>query len=221
MRLLKNILLGSLLLSLVQCGGGTTGGTETGNPQSTIGAAIGALFGSRNKSALRVQPTLPTRLVQLLIQTAEAASQNHTACDPVTDNPSGVTTSNTITAGSYGISTNSITVTAANGCDQGGEFASFTISSHTLACTDSKGNSSSVTMTKSTGVFRENATLNATQIYGNFNLASGSSSSTRVACSFVITNPQQGHGTGQFSGSCEDSQGNPITQTTDTTCSDQ
>lgn len=206
------------------CSSGTGGGTSTGSSSAngTVGAAVGSIFASEGDNAsLQSRRSLPLRLVALLVEEAHADGEGPTsACDIASssEGPDDVSTSATVTAGSYGVTGDEVTVTAADGCDQGGDYASFTVASHTMDCTND-GEEMTMTMTDSTGVFREDTDENATKIYGSFNVAVGDGDAESVECSFTILHGSGG--AGSFTGSCEDSEGEPIEQSDDASCSDQ
>ncbi len=198
--------------------GGTS--TESSSASDTVGAAVGSIFSSESDSAaFQSRRSIPLRLVALLVKEAQAEGEgSSSACDMSDEGPDGISISPTVAADTYGVSSDEVTVTAADGCDQGGTYASFTVSSHSMDCTNN-GEELTMTMTDSTGVFTEDAEANATRIYGTFNVAVGDGEPEIVDCSFTIT-----HGSetgGEFTGSCEDSEGEPIEQSSDASCTDQ
>ncbi len=218
MRKIGGIFLAGLLLACQ--GGSTTGGTETGNAsESSIGAAVGSIFSSESDSAaFQSRRSIPLRLVALLVKEAQAEGEgSSSACDMSDEGPDGISISPTVAADTYGVSSDEVTVTAADGCDQGGTYASFTITSRSMDCTNN-GEELIMTMTDSTGVFTEDAEANATRIYGTFNVAvGGGEPSADIRCSFTIPYSNEG-GNQQLSGTCEDRNGNTIEQSSDTIC---
>lgn len=212
-------LLAIIALALPGCGGSTlTGGTETGNTDK-LAAAVTSLFGGNGSEAQLKRVRIPQKLLAMLVREAQAQSGPPTsACDENNSSPGDITMSTTIAAGTYGLSSNEVTVTAADGCAEGGQYMAFTVASHTMNCEDGSGTTTSLTMEESTGIWRINPTTSKTEIFGTFNITSGSSTASGVRCSFTIDNSS---GTdGEFSGDCEDASGNALSQATDTTCTD-
>lgn len=200
----------SILLLACQ-GGDTTGGTETGNAfEKNIGAVVGSLFGEEDQSA---------GLLALLVREAQAQVDRPPFCEWIEEenNDEGITFSGQVTAGTYGKSGSSVTVTSQDGCSEGGTFASFFVQFKEMDCTGEDNESFTLTMENCSGVFREDTTLQITQIYGTFTMTSGSETATDIRCSFTIPYSNEGGGE-QLSGSCEDSDGNEIEQSNDTTC---
>lgn len=142
-------------------------------------------------------------------------------CDTLDTNPTGITKSASVTPGSYGTTENSVSLTAENGCDNGGDYASFTLSTHDFSCSTSTA-SFTLTMTNSSGVTTQNIELNQNIIYGSFNLSTdGGTTNSAYNCYIVITvqdtseNPSASE---TFTGQCEDSDGNTVDQSSDITC---
>lgn len=221
MRLIKMIVL-SLLGVALSCGGtrGSVGGTETGN---TVGAAVASLFDAEEESAaLDRKISVPSRLAALLIREARAqGSGPSSACDLMLDEVSGIEMSQTVEPGTYGVPDSPgdfVTLTAEDGCGQGGDYASFHVLSRSMTCTTSEGAVSRITMTDSTGVFRETGT--ASDIYGTFNVSSGEDAVTGIDCHFTVTHSGTSTAS-QFSVAvCVDASGNSVEQSGDTTCMD-
>ena len=204
------------------CTGGETpiGGTETGN---TLSAAVASVFNSQEQSVRLVKPPLPIRIVSLLIREAVAgtAAVTHptSACNLIPPKDNNILFSRSLQAGTYGVTNsveNFVTLNTNDGCDQGGLYASFHILSAIMTCTDSLGGKSSVTMTDSSGVFKE--TSASSQIYGTFNLSSDGSSAVGIQCHITVNHTE---GSDKFSAVCTDSLGNSVTQATDVSCMGQ
>lgn len=215
-----------VLICISACGG--EGGTETGNTDAnTIAAAMGSIFGNDSESASIVKGAGIARLIEKFVRQAKAQSEQSqfTACDSVNSeqvDAEGVVTSPDIEAGEYGVPGNSVQVTDEDGCDQGGEYAGFTVTSHSFVCIEqSTGEQSNLTMDTGTGIWRENLGTNSTEIYGTFNMTSDSGTAVGIRCSLTITHDEgmEGGG-GSFSGDCVDSNDQEIEQVTDTICQD-
>lgn len=219
--MIRYLLAGVLMLALLSsCGaGGATGGTETGNSTDKLAAAVTTIFGDQNKNAGLTKKSVPAQLLAMMVRDAYAQSERSTsACVENGHGGNDITMSSSITAGTYGISTNAVTVTAADGCVQGGQYLAFSISSHALSCTDSGGGATVVTMNDSFGIWRVNPVTLNSEIYGTFGIFSSTGSAANIKCSFTIDN-SNGQDNG-LEGSCEDSAGNGLTQTSGVTCTD-
>lgn len=213
------ILIISLALSLGACGGN---GDETPTATSggeNIGAAVGSLFGSEEQASLTIKRSIPYRLVTLMVREAVAQETGPqtgpmSACDAI-GNEEGIAMSRSVEAGTYGIEGsegNFVTLAAADGCDQDGDYMSWTVSSHSMTCTDGSGTSTTVTMTDSSGVFAE--TSAGSDIYGTFNVSAGDDGATGVACHLVISESTF------TTAVCVDTAGNSVSQDADTSCTD-
>lgn len=216
----ENAVLFLFLLS-VACsgdgGGQATGATETGN---SIGAAVQAVFGGDDQaSRLSERNLLLARLADFFMRRANAQDGPTSACDMLDEPPDPVSVGASIEPGTYGAPSNPITLGATDDCEDGGEYATFTVSSHSLDCVDGEGTTSTLTMVDSSGVWRENQSANRTEIYGTFNMQLGGETANDIRCSLIIQHAEQ-EGGGEFSGVCEDADGNAIDQTTDLTCTD-
>lgn len=221
MRLIKMFLL-SILGMALSCSGtrGSVGGTETGN---TVGAAVASLFGTdEDSAALERKVSFPSRLAALLIREARAQMNGQrSACDVRSGDASGIEMGQTVEPGTYGVSDSPgdfVILTTANGCDQGGDYATFQVLSHSMICTTSEGAVSTVTMTDSTGVFRETGT--ASDIYGIFNISAGDGAAVAVSCHFTITHSDMSRDSNFSVAVCVDASGTSVEQTGDTTCMD-
>ena len=234
---MKNVKLGilSALLALLlgACGSGSTntnddstnGNTSTsdtssvGAAQENVGAAVGSLFGNKNQASL--SRSIPYRLVSLMIREANAATAElpFSVCGIIDQAPKDVGASNSVTAGTYGIANNAadfVSLTEKDGCDQGGNYASFHIASHSMTCTNG-GNKATMTMKESTGVWTISET--STQIFGNFTVSNEKGTDSGMSCH--ITVPISGNGpSNNFTAVCSDSAGNSFKPATDVTCTD-
>ncbi|MBI4411196.1 MAG: hypothetical protein HY541_01780 [Deltaproteobacteria bacterium] len=212
------------LLFVTACGGdnSATGATETGN---SIGAALTSIFGGENESAgLTSRRLFLARLTDLFTRKATAQEERQTACEVIADEtaPSDVETSLSIEAGTYGAPSNPITVSADDDCEDGGEYASFNVVSHPLDCVNGAGETSTLLMVNSSGIWRENTVTNNTEIYGTFNIQLGDETAENIRCSLLIEHDENDEpgDTGTFSGVCEDENGNAVEQSSDLTCTD-
>ncbi|MBI2340071.1 MAG: hypothetical protein HYU99_06895 [Deltaproteobacteria bacterium] len=219
---MKTIIL-LFLLFVTACGGDSaTGATETGN---SVGAALTSIFGGEEESAgLTSHGLLLARLTDLFTRKASAQEERQTACEVIAGEtaPSDVETSLSIEAGTYGAPSNSITVSADDDCEDGGEYASFNVASHPLDCTNGAGETMTLLMVNSSGIWRENIDTNNTEIYGTFNMQLGDETAENIRCSLLIEHDEDDEpgDTGTFSGSCEDENGNAVEQSSDLTCTD-
>lgn len=215
-------LIGSTILglTLLACGSSTsdTTSTDSSTADSNVGAAVSAVFGGSSQSA-SLNPSLTDKLASILIRQAQAQSGPPTsACDSLSETPSDITMSTSITAGTYGLTSNSVTVTADDGCAEGGEYVGFTVTAHAMVCEDGSGNTQEITMENCTGVWRINSSTLLTEIYGTFSMSTGSETASDIKCSFTIDNSAGPDG--ELVGSCEDASGNAVSQASDASCSD-
>ena len=219
--------LAASLLAFSSCGSSSSGGSSSGDGSASVGAAIGAVFSSSSSSGLLEKRSLPSRIAELFIKRAIAQSEGEfpTTCESVGDDngAEGVTTSSSITAGTYGASSNPVTVTADQDCESAPDdtesYASFVVSSHDLSCTDGDGNTASLTMSDASGIWRQMDETTGTAIYGTFSVTAGGETFTGIQCSLTITGGDETGG-GTFDGDCEDSDGNAVTQDSEMTCTD-
>lgn len=188
-----------------------SGGTDTGNAgEAKLAAAVGLLFSGDEEAA-----SLLARATRA--QSDGDSMDSQSACETVEngeDAPSGVDMTLSVVAGTYGMTGSSVTLSESDGCDQGGEYAGFNVTSHDLSCSDGDGNQTTLTMQESSGVFRENLELSRTEIYGTFSLTDGTNAATGIRCSLTIDRNQR------FGGGCEDASGIEIEQDSNTTCVD-
>lgn len=232
MKTLNHITLVALTaLFITACGSASSTGdnnepsdTDTpsaGSGTENVGAAIGSIFGGDEASAsLSRKNRILARLADLFVREAMAAKRQMTsACDQLDGPPDDVVVGATVEPGTYGMTGNSVDLEASDGCDQGGEYATFDVASHSLECVDGDGAASAVTMVDSAGVWRENASTNQTEIYGTFNIEVDGETYSDIQCSLTITHPA-GEGGGEFGGDCEDGDGQVIEQASETTCTD-
>jgi len=194
---------------------------STGTGSENVGAAIGSIFGGEEGTAsLSRKQRVLARLADLFVRKAMAARQGmQSACDSLGDSPDGVSTGASVEAGTYGLTSDSVAIEVTDGCDQGGEYASFEVSSHAMDCVDGDGAETTVTMVNSSGVWRENSSSNQTEIYGTFNVEVDGETFSDIRCSLTITHGENGGG-GEFGGDCEDGDGQVIEQASETTCTD-
>ncbi|MBI2340070.1 MAG: hypothetical protein HYU99_06890 [Deltaproteobacteria bacterium] len=226
MRHVKTAVLGAIVAFILgACGGATSdSATDASGDESgaeNVGAAVGSIFGGEESlAALQKKERVLSRLVDLFVREAKAQAGQPTACEVIAneDDPDDVETSLSIEAGTYGMTGATVTLTAADGCDQGGEYASFSLESHSLDCEDGDGNESTLTMLDSSGVWRENVDTNVTEIYGTFSVEVEGETFSDIQCSLTITHGDEGDG--EFGGDCEDSEGSVIEQAGETTCTD-
>lgn len=202
---------------LAGCSQQATGGTETGN---TLGAVITSLFSDEGQNA-SLQIAMRIRQVSNRTKDSEESGRE-TTCEVIANSDDAVDdvgASGVVTAGTYGTSSHSVTVASADGCDEGGEYASFHVTSHELECADLGGNAIVVTMTDSTGVWRENLETLQTEIYGTFTITSASGTASGVQCYLTIDHSSE-EAEGLFDGECEDEIGQMIEQSSSFVCQD-
>ncbi|MDO8518850.1 MAG: hypothetical protein Q7T11_01650 [Deltaproteobacteria bacterium] len=220
MKTMKQTMLAAAILALGACGSATTS-TPTDAPDENVGAAVGSLFGGSGESAALKKATLD-RLAAILIREARAQMERQSACESLESGDgdgAAIVVTGTISAGAYGMPDNEVEVTVSDGCDEGGEYASFVVTSHAFTCTDAEsGETSSVTMDTGSGVWRENLDTLETEIYGSFDISSGDTLSEDIRCSFIISHEEEGDGV--FGGDCVDSENNAVEQASDVTCTD-
>ncbi|MDO8518851.1 MAG: hypothetical protein Q7T11_01655 [Deltaproteobacteria bacterium] len=212
----KNIFLLCLLL-LPVCGG--SGGTETGNTEvDEIAAAMDAVFsGDSETSSLKSHAKM---LAALLVREAKAQAESRTACDSLNSvgrNDPEIVVTGTITAGAYGVPSNQAEVEVSDGCDEGGLYASFVVTSHSFICTGSEGETT-VTMDSGEGIWREDE-VTGTDIFGTFNMTTASGSITGIRCTLTISRTEEGSA-GEIAGDCVDSDDQVLEQSTDSSCRD-
>lgn len=224
--------------------------TTSDNGSDAVGAAMGSVFGGTDSSAaLNKKVTLPAKVVELFIRKAiaeEEESDFPTTCESLSESPgSGVTVDDEIAAGTYGASSSAVTVTADEDCeslpDSVDAYASFIVASHDMTCVDGDGNSSTVSMTDASGIWRQRTEDEGTTIYGTFSMQVGDATASGIKCSLTITGGgdsgehseeeegEEGHSEeeesegssgGTFSGDCEDSSGAAVSQESSLTCTD-
>ncbi len=197
---LRGIILGSFVLVLGLIINACNDSSSSGS--GSIGAAIGGLFASSGESSIH-----PVENDTCGEFDGEPGSEE--------GNPSGVSTAATITAGTYGSSSESVTVTADDDCESDAEnaFASFTLTEDVEGDCSSGGN---VTMKSgSSGIFR-NTSDYVPEIYGTFSFVAGGTTYTDVKCTIRM------NGSGTIvaaESSCEDSAGGALSLTSSDTCS--
>lgn len=206
-----------LALSLGACQGTQTSASTA---QDTVGAAVGSLFQGESQSA-SLKRSIPGKLLAFLISEAHAQAARTTACESLAEEetPSDIETTAGIEAGDYGTVGHSISVTSADGCSEGGEYASFNVGSHELDCSLPEGESATVTMTDSSGVWRENLDTLQTEIYGTFTITMGSETVSNVRCYLTIDHSSE-DSEGLFGGECESEAGDAFQPSDEVSCSD-
>ncbi|HPF40623.1 MAG TPA: hypothetical protein P5081_17945 [Phycisphaerae bacterium] len=203
--------LSELTSLLGQLSGSTTDASASDVP-SDIGAAIAAIFsgGQEGGAPLSVPAGAVSPDVGSTCRDFEDDSESN--------GPDGITVSAMITAGVYGASGASVTLTGDDDCESDNtsddSFASFEIMENIVATCE---NGSTVTLLPGgTGVYRNNETEgHFPEIYGTFNIADGDSNTFEgVVCTIFLDEDQN-----VVEATCEDSDGNEIdVDTGDTTC---
>lgn len=224
MRHVKTAVLGAIVaLVLGACGGASSDNSTDASDASgaeNVGAAVGSIFGGETDMAsLEKKHLILSRVSNLFFRQAVAQMESPTACEVVESGdgpPEDVSTSLSITAGTYGMTGATVELEASDGCDQGGEYAGFTLESHSLDCVDGDGTETTVTMVDSQGVWRENLDTSTTEIYGTFSVQVEGETFSAIRCSLTITHGDEGEG--EFGGDCEDSEGAVLEQASETTC---
>ena len=198
-------LLSQLGITTTQTGGGTD------VVPSNIGAAIAALFsGGEENSAPSVVPA------------GDVSPDVGATCRDFElsggGGPDGVNVSATVAAGTYGASTASVTLTAADDCESDNtsddSYAAFEVVEDVVATCE---NGQTVTMLPgSAGVYRTNeAEGHYPEIYGTFNLADGDGNTFEgVTCTIFLDDSEN-----VLDATCEDADGDAIEiDTGGTTC---
>ena len=189
----SKIIIGVAILAtafLANCSATGTNQTESpaANSNEDVGVAINALFSSdqsQSQSGLNVE--------------------QGSACEDFGGGPTGISTSTTVAAGHYGVSSDGYDVASSTTCTNGLPIKTWEITTPVIMdCED--GNVTFAAGSK--GVFIDDGTGNSTNIYGFFVIGS-----TRFYCDVVIEHPQGGAEV--FTASCEQEQSDGSRSTVD------
>ncbi len=204
--------------------------TSTTSNSANSGAAVAAVFGGSEETASLMQQ-LPSFLLDALVQEVLAQGEGEgpqegeggETCGEFEESaessgPDNVTTTAYGTAGTYGSSSNSVTVTVddfcqdeegtvhtGNGPDGDGLFASFVVSEVTISCDDDSADTSM----SGTGIFRNRPDDNIfPQIFGTFEVGGAA-----VNCTIELGEDEE-----ILSSSCSNDAGDVVEQSSDVTC---
>lgn len=184
--------------------------TTTSSSATNAGAAVAAIFGTGSSS--NVTASLPLQVLDFFIKKARAQSGGDTCTGIDEGGPANVDVSASGSAGTYGSTASSVTLTTDNFCKDAdgtdntgtGLYGAFTLTgSATATCTDS----TTVEMTAGTGVFR-NTSTHFPEVYGTFTI-----DGSAYDCTMLLNEDQS-----VDSASCTDSEGAAVTLTSDVTC---
>lgn len=199
---------------------------------AAAGAMITAVFGGSGGDSASVTAKLQRYVNIYLLSMRDAIAQEmpDSACEMVSSGDSNITMSDDGTAGTYGSATSELgrlTVGGSSsnqfcaddgevgtwclgaGCEGGSSTDDFSASCTLDGVTSTASLSGSGVMTLSSGVVN---------VYGTFSLTVGSSSSTDLRCSFEVN--QAGGEEVDFAANCENTDGTPIPQDTDLSCTE-
>lgn len=202
----------TIVLVITACGGSSSSSTEdaeaTVTDTESVGGAMSALLDSSADSS---ESAALQKVFDLLVSKVYATGTLQDTCSSVTTSPSdGITVSADIVAGTYGTSTDNVTVVDTDDCADGGDYAGFVISSETLTCDDGTGATVDIEFAESHGVYQIDVINLVNKIYGEFNVTDGTTT-TAVDCYIELEFDATGAQTG-FDGTCEDGTGSSITQ---------